>query len=125
MSVKRTQLKNFFKKITLDQKNDGIRYKPAWILPDNPQTLKEKNNQRPILFAIMVLASLPFQIFLRVNVWLVPVYFLLQLGSMIYKGIFLPYPSQIYGGEIVFIVMYCLVDYLRLFFGTGAYLEAS
>lgn len=68
----------------------------------------------------MGLASLPFQILVYLNSWLTAVFVIIELASMIYKGLILPYPSGILPMEIIFILLYPMVDVCRLFFGIQA-----
>jgi transmembrane protein 216 len=67
----------------------------------------------------MGLSSLPLQILLYFNRWLTLFYCIIELGSMIYKGVLLPYPPGVYGGELTWVILYGLVEIPRNFLGTN------
>eukprot|EP00735_Rhodelphis_limneticus_P008248 TRINITY_DN21106_c0_g1::TRINITY_DN21106_c0_g1_i1::g.23326::m.23326 TRINITY_DN21106_c0_g1::TRINITY_DN21106_c0_g1_i1::g.23326 ORF type:complete len:144 (-),score=-6.13,sp/Q9P0N5/TM216_HUMAN/37.23/6e-20,Transmemb_17/PF09799.4/2.4e-27,YMF19/PF02326.10/29,YMF19/PF02326.10/11 TRINITY_DN21106_c0_g1_i1:62-493(-) len=72
-----------------------------------------------------ILSSAPLQILIYFNGWYSPIYFILTLLMLIYKGNKFTYPSQPYGFEVAFIVIYVFIEYARLVIGSrGNRLEA-
>eukprot|EP01112_Ceratiomyxa_fruticulosa_P009270 TRINITY_DN2417_c0_g1_i1.p1 TRINITY_DN2417_c0_g1~~TRINITY_DN2417_c0_g1_i1.p1 ORF type:complete len:141 (-),score=1.39 TRINITY_DN2417_c0_g1_i1:42-464(-) len=63
-------------------------------------------------------SSLPFQIFLYFHRWYTVVWLFVMVVVMIYKGVVLPYPSNIYGLEFTYIIIYALINWARIFMGS-------
>eukprot|EP00698_Gefionella_okellyi_P022805 TRINITY_DN7614_c0_g1_i1.p1 TRINITY_DN7614_c0_g1~~TRINITY_DN7614_c0_g1_i1.p1 ORF type:complete len:141 (+),score=14.54 TRINITY_DN7614_c0_g1_i1:138-560(+) len=66
---------------------------------------------------IKIVSSLPLQICLFFNGWDDVIYFVMGAILFAYKAIMLPYPANVFGVEVGFFSVFCLVDIARLFIG--------
>lgn len=65
------------------------------------------------------LSSLPLQMTIFCDTYACPLYLLILLCCLIYKGIILPYPQNgVYGWEVAFLFIYALVEGARLYVGS-------
>lgn len=65
-----------------------------------------------------VAASLPLQMLLYYNQYIVAAYFIIMVIGFIYKADFLPYSSSLLGWECTAFAMFFLIDLTRLFLGS-------
>ena len=69
-----------------------------------------------------VLSSLPLEMLFFFNRWYDPVYRIIMLAVFIWKGTWLPYPSDmrsLLGLEIAMVFILCIIEQARLFLGSS------